>query len=206
MNDIQQPVEQSSTLQPTPPEPQPENQPPTLISPSNTKLMYAVIALIAVITAGGVLWWQGRDSGAPISSPTVSVTTVPTTTPPDPTADWQTYSKPNETFGIQYRVKYPQDWEVSQEVTDFIFSIQDKNGATLNIETPPLGFGVSGAESIITIDNKQAINISDTGQSVIHFSDKSLENIQIVYRYPDDKKTYYINLLDQILSTFKFTQ
>jgi len=194
-----EPYEQPQT---TPPSEQPE---PTRHGLFHNKLFgYGFLAIILVLVAGGVYAWQygGNNNPPPTPPPPANPVTS------DPTADWQKYFKENETFGIKYQVNYPEDWSLIASSTDNLFSIGN-NGAMLNIETPPLGFGVdlSQAEDVV-IDGNNATKVNYNAGSnkqgiVIQFVDKSLENIQIVFTYPSG---YNSQIFDQILSTFKFIE
>ncbi len=174
-----------------------------------------LIVLILAALVGGYLVYQNQPkptSPTPLSSET-------SVKEEDPTANWKTYTTDNFTF------KYPQNYIVKKTYDNFYDLYQNQNpidtrtvigvNATMSnvtssydravesakallenptIETVPLGIKLTGRQKLGSYGGGVLHKIA-----ILKFDDKA---IQIETADPDQVT---VDLFDQILSTFKFT-
>lgn len=140
--------------------------------------------------------------------------TIPTPTP-NPTANWKTYT------GSYFTFKYPSSWQQPQEAPDGSLGIKNANstGEFSVLSGNNSGHSVqeneqfiddmasSGAKKLLVDNSPAALGEEDTVGNVatafVLSKDKML--IYSVSISDQSKNTNIKNLLNQILSTFKFT-
>jgi hypothetical protein len=183
-------------------------------------LFLVLIPIFIALGAFGVLAYQKYFAAKPVA------TTSPTpATTPDPTADWKTYESTD--YGFSF--KYPYlGYSICPETAFFsIFQEKDLNCDGIVYEVPLISFRnwwttdlskeTPVSNRIIVVDGIQ-INI-DRYQSVGTSYGASTTNIIEIATIPLNDKNVQIyafgeasvfqkseDLLDQILSTFKFTE
>lgn len=173
--------------------------------------------VFGLLMLGGGLW-LGKMMYAPPSDikPVAVVFPIPTLVPADPVANWKTYSTNEFTF------KYPQGWQVGQPA-HFPDTYILQPSATFNAESQKDRVSVSVSESCL---NTQCLTVFDLdgyvkqwGFKIVGQSDVDnmkadkvlLPNGDTGYIMVKDKSAItistdkYYTELDQILSTFKFT-
>lgn len=193
-----------------------ENPPPKKFSLS-PKIIFIILALLILVVIGSSIYLSAGTQSKPTPKPTPSPTLKPTPTP-DPTADWKTFIPKTNTYSI----KYPSDWKIDTTLSPFSLS-------SVVISTVGLSFQVDenvgqGSLEDIAKDMAKKGTVSDTivnginGKAVDfklpnlnNNTSNSLKQIQLINK--GNEYTLILqnsegtpgNILNQILSTFKFT-
>ena len=196
---------------------QPTNTPS---KPKNSRIIFIGLALILFGILLGIL--AGRF--LPMSNiventtptPTIEVSVTPTPTA-DPTANWTTVNLKNcstRHTDFEYTLKVPSDWtfkKVQENTGRTVSSLTNKLGSSLEINRDTAGIGSVICTDGGVIDNP--FNTQITTQNGCFWSaDSKVKTYgaqytighqfgSFVFRSTGVEKT----LLDQILSTFKFT-
>ncbi|HUW24880.1 MAG TPA: PsbP-related protein [Patescibacteria group bacterium] len=221
-------------IPPTPPtsSPPPPAVPATPAPPQPTAklktfwfVVLGLVLVVGVLFAGIVLGQKGFLSGIlPSRQPLPTPTTIAQPTPtPDPTADWKTYSNSEGKFSV----KYPTEWTVkdlgslgsiTQNVSNVVLeadeykaqitiSVSDTDTARKSAEGEQKQsgekFSLDGTMATKWLESKekkaQGYVLAIKGDRVysILFECLSQECFET-------DKQYYLNIFNQILSTFKF--
>ncbi len=207
--------------QQTPPvEPTIQIQPPPVESGSKTKFILGfVCALLLLVVGGGVYYFMGnQQTGNSNQLTTISQTVQPTI---DPTANWKTYE--NEKYKMQF--KYPSSWQVLYDKqpdptgnpSKYSIVLQNNNETALSV-TLLKSNQYKTFESLSRINNLPSGPASITSREEIRVNGiKALSVNQndghegvILLDSNQNLITFEVNssdrpILDQILSTFKFT-
>lgn len=182
-----------------------------------------LVALLIAVAIGGYLVYTNYSNNRVKPTPSPKPTTQPSSAP-DLTANWKTYT--NAKFG--YYLKYPTDWSsfipsTEQDTLDSICLGKNPNKCVLNItvlegtswdeEQKLLGFTLSSKEGTkeISFAGANALKrigyFGETG-SLYGFVTILQRNNKVykiwVYQKTEDQLDY-TDAIDQILSTFKFT-
>ncbi len=210
---------------------QPQTPPPVQTSPQQTApkskfsfrkwpiLLLAILFLILIIGGGFLL--LSKKSVSPTPTPAPVVTTVPTPTP-DPTASWKTYTETG------FSIKLPTDWHRYYPYQGAILtyknyddSIPDEPATDkmlrIEINSQPSSQDLQTYVNSITTNNKsgpfQTTNLTIDGQPAIEIYQNN--SAPVIYVKPTNSDIIYIgflgsfanhkDLVNQILSTFKFT-
>jgi len=167
-----------------------------------TPKFIGVILIIVALGAGasyGIWWWGSQNSQVAI--PTVT---------PDPTANWKIYR--NDQYGFEFR--YPEGWFITEGMGMEVFlrRVGSDSFPEMSIQLTPSSSSnlLNQKQESISIDGKNYIKIS--GESPVRLSDGSawfLTHIVINNagkNYEIQADNFDEKLLNQILSTFKFTE
>ena len=168
-----------------------------------------MLGVVGGIFAGKQLYSQ--RPAAVFFSPTPVAREI---SPADPIANWKNYT--NTEFGFQ--IKYPDNWSIKEDKSlqglalitvtigapsqNTLLDIWVRNGTWSQVESE------LKAKSTTTVINgiEGLIESADKGKVYTFPSKKNGQIIQIVYGSSTSSPTGEIKILDQILSTFKFTQ
>jgi len=180
------------------------------------KLILVILSVVVVVAAGAVLAWQFWPS---IPSPTPSL-------PLDETEDWEVFR--NHEFN--YEIKHPHDWELKVNFENFAHITLRKEDATqskilmpglvdeyinanytIRIDVDNYNHAPDGEHGTIIIDGIDARQWSEpaapsSGDAVITELSKDSRFYSLTYTamaYPETHNKY-IDIYNQILSTFKF--
>jgi hypothetical protein len=216
------------TIPPQPPSIQPITQiPATPVNPkSNVVSVYVVIILLLSLGAVGFLMYQNWQLKQQISQvqPTLTPLITPTT-PPDPTADWKTYTNTVANFSL----RYPMDVLLNQDSKGLTTStLQVTVTKMSDIQDQPFNFTketaikdqqslqqgkygehvdwpTGGSEKVITIGGKPAKTY--TVFAVLEVCDVRFERTAIVYdqNYQIILRYTGPNTLKQSISTYLTT-
>jgi len=217
MDELQPELNNQPVMPQMPQEPAPMLIPPKHFGP---KFFVALVAIIILAGAsyGAIWWWWGRQQ--------IAQEVVPTFTPrTDETADWKTYT--NTQYGFEF--KYPADWTlqdgkeqgISPMFNSVIITKNLSNKEYLRIsftsskENLQQGFSgqekisLAGIEWIGSQYNNGVPGEDAPHDSLAYFSKYAGLNFQVDL-YPVTFLPYSTNrdinpILNQILSTFKFT-
>lgn len=174
-----------------------------------------VIASIGVsIAVGGYLLGANKTKTPPAAQ--ISVSPTPTS---DPTLNWKTYTN---TF-TNYQIKYPVQWEAIDKTgalqsSGFYITFSDPLGEDKNslalFSGKTTARGLEGLkklseENILVVDIEAkkytyipTLSSEQTSRTIIVDFEKNATHYSLQFDISDGK----LNLIDQILSTFKFTQ
>ena len=210
------------------PTPQIENSEPIKIeAPKQNNFLVVLLSvlLIASVIIAGFFAYQTQTLvkelvllkavATSISEPTIEPTTKTIATP-DPTANWKTYTNASS----NYQVKYPSDWKVVNQSAGSMGMVVSES-RYIEIGLGEGKSGTVGIEEIQMIPPSEEVNLTTTkivGNLTLRCNGKFTTdtktwcwvkvpnqekylNIQ-VFKNADDKMNAE---LDQILSTFKFT-
>ena len=221
----------SATPQATPPIVNQTSAPPTIQPPARSKKVFVIVLvalLILPLAAGGIAYKYLTNYNKPCATVLTWGRNIQTNTCkqypsscipegwkadqsckpspaqyPDPTADWKTYTYQNISF------EYPQDWvvvfdsKVANQPNGFSLHAQHKNAQGYQ----PDGFYLSTYDSgsnYRTSQEKTFSKIGDSGEDRIRFEEGSVSIFSSCAFYSQDQTI--LNICNQILSTFKFTQ
>ncbi len=117
------------------------------------------------------------------------------------TSGWQVYR--NEEYG--YELRYPKNWAIEDSTT---FSFRIKNdGSYFWLSMPPLGFGYNRQDAkiskIIIDDNIEAEKLEFTDTIIVNFKKDDTDGL-IRFKYDTERKSYFINLFEQIINNIRF--
>lgn len=188
---------------------------------------FVIVSIGVSIAIGGYLLGANKTKPQPVAQTSVTPSTSPT---PDPTANWKTYI--NESYGFE--IKYPNDWIVQDKLRQKPEKAASNNNLELSNsslpESPkfilfinPLGFGLPIPDKVyelspakdgkLEIINRQEIapikegmtNID--GHTIINSKTFEIDNNSYLFTFDfvQGGKDYE-PILNQILSTFKFTE
>lgn len=206
---------------------QPVNENSFLIS----KWKLIIFAVVSLILVGGGTYYLGAKQNKLIvqsQQQTVTPTIAPSTpTPtPDPTANWKTYIN---TYG-NYEVKYPSNWTavdgaLEDQQKGYLIKFSDVSGRDKNNAVFLSGPAVAHGAICLEVEKSEKIRVSGIeATKTIWF--RSKDTVHCGESDPREKITsvYFVNpkkdikyslefrimdgnfvLVDQILSTFKFT-
>jgi len=184
-----------------------------------------LICFSAIIILTGFLLFFKKPSPVAVQ-PTVNPKT--TTMPDIDIADWKTYK--NEEYGFE--VKYPKDFEGQEPesgdaLSDVLLGAEKTEGGNSyyftikirpNYKVDQITSGVKDAEKITVGDRPgykyfYTEGIGESGVALIQIGQDELSIIFDLigdsrqdFATANDRKIYVQNMLDQILSTFKFTE
>ncbi|MCX6792105.1 MAG: hypothetical protein NT149_03660 [Candidatus Gottesmanbacteria bacterium] len=202
-----------STIPPQPPTPTPTNSPqppptqpitpipPAPVKPkSNLLPVLIVILLLLSLGAAGFLVYQNRQLKQQISH--VQPTPTPLITPiitPDPTANWKTYVDKMNRFSFQY----PSTITIVDSNGKFSFIID-----AYTVQFDPDGahqWGEGMSQEQLDKLYMQAFQYPDNPDLKMYPDSAVLFYIEFTSVAEKNSASETIALLDQILSTFKFT-
>lgn len=219
---IQQPVQPTPPLQPVvPPQPEPKG--------INWLLIFVGFIITAIIFGGAFFLGQNYNQQANIT-PTPTIAKLPSPTPtPDPTANWKTYTLPDKSTGGKcdgsagYKINYPDNWSYTEatgtegKFVGFQETVNNKTYLSINrinnldnktldwwlLERRPEEKVIETEIKISGVNARQFTN-EIAGIKTIYLA-KSCYIFKIMADFPDDNSLEIKSILDQILSTFKFT-
>lgn len=202
-------MESMQTAQPTAPT-QPEK--PQAVAP------WLLIILIVVVLAGiGFFGWNYLQSKkvetvtpvatAPVVTPKVSVKVTPSVSPSVvSTADWKTY----ENKDLGFSLKYPADFLINAskgEIADYLVKLNSAKTSvdirvTGQIDKTISSWELSNAKiSKTTIDGLNWTVVEDKGNNLIHYFINNGDSGYDIFANNGS-----LDILESILSTFKFTK
>lgn len=198
---------------------------PTPVPPPTKKtnwvlILGIVLLLVSVLALVGYYLYQSNQLRVSVPTPIVLTSLSPVATT-DPTADWQTYTNP--TFGLSF--KYPSDYKITM-LNGSINLQKDSSRALLYLSefTNPKSLEISQWFESQPKEDIQPIKDTHVMTETILDGQKALKftKVQPETGYKDfliivGNKTnvYYLNfgplenevdISNQILSTFKFTE
>jgi len=214
---------QPSEIQGTPLQQSAETPPPEKPSrfTKRVKILIAIVLTILILLIAGVAgaYWYTTSNQTP-SQEKVEDTMTPTLTP-DPTADWNTYKGNNYTF------KYPNSWKFysSDEPTGTtdVNGIGEYHLSPIDINNSYIMLQVTSSEdTLLKLVEESIKNYSWTDKVIsttkinnieatkVTGQENGAERIAVVFEmgnfvYKLQSLEESVNLFDQILSTFKFT-
>jgi len=169
--------------------------------------LISAVALIAIAAAG--YFFYSTSAKAPADKQNQQ-RTPPVSTTQDETAAWKTYT--NDKFGFMFQ--YPSNLEIIDNSKDA------KEGAImLGFQNHPFGLtiekvGLTSSESYLNMPKISQKTINGISWDILHFELNSPESggPQFVYQTVNNGYRYVVNYteqiqtdIDQILSTFRFT-
>ncbi len=183
-----------------------------IITQDKTNWKYILIVAVLAAIVGGISYWQYQEMqkeefGGEINIPEKAVE--------DETADWKTYR--NEEYGFEFQ--YPEDWTIKENafgsaVSMFNLVVEPNDTAHLPrpirinilpndwIERVQKSFEEDGIELLdVQIDRVDGVRYNHT--------DEGLPQIDFLIPRGDywvviGGKKEYIDILNQVLDTFKF--
>lgn len=203
---------------------QPNTQPPPRFNPLkfNRNILIGLIASILVAIAIFASYFVSGSSQTKTAISKPKVTSSPT---PDPTANWKTYS------GSSFTFKYPESWNVQEENDNVYFGdsqiVNARNSKMLitildgNLEEAKRlwEFGDVGLLNKTEQINSEVMDGVEITKAVVSFSQYDHD----LNKYVEESRSYQVlvplsntttlrfytkisekNILDQILSTFRF--
>ena len=121
------------------------------------------------------------------------------TIPADPTANWKTYSANGFSF------KYPSEWKKEPVFgVTYLKTRYDQYIPTTRIEPNPRKTAVDGKSAII-YETKGSGHPLPTGYSIMEVVIEKDDTSSYIVYFNGDRSVISNELIDQILSTFKFT-
>jgi len=197
------------------PTPDPITPPPTGGPSHRWGLLGAFFVLALLLSAVAYFFLSEKYAAEPV---------IPSYTPRDTAADWKTYANPSVGFSFQY----PSDFTITNQTDEQDPDNTQKRSVSFEINNQSLFFGIVvnwGGRGGISIANPITKTVSANGTDITYSTGKQQEfggteelmdrvwvsmftndgnRYEIIFRSPDgsDRTT----LVDQILSTFKFTQ
>ena len=199
---------------PSVPQPVPEPSKPKV----NKRLVMIIAAILLLLVAGGIaayflVFKNQTAQPSPLGSP------EPTAEAADPTADWKTYE------GKYFTFKYPSSWNYDTNA----YSVDPDNLEVINLRISPNAVfetsyknrdydeflkGLADRKStklIVASRDSAKFEVDSNGNeplpagfSIISIVVKGPANTSYLINFNGDKKEITDELVDQILSTFRF--
>lgn len=166
----------------------------------NTRLIILIVIMILVgILAIGYFWYQNRQTPLPTQTQNLTVATST-----DQFADWKTYTNTE----YEFEFKYPTNWQ-DKEVQNGSWDFQstDFSNNVHGIGIPPIGdMWVEIMQGNCNSSSTDFVNESAPEEPDISEKTVCSNNFQITLGLwnKDSDFTNHKELLNQILSTFKF--
>lgn len=184
----------------------------------NQKLLLFGVVLLVLVGAGSYVLGT-KKSQTPVQK--VAISPTPT---PDPAINWKTYNakilvaesdlkKAGLSSSPMMSIRYPFEWSINPLIENQV--IFTENNKQYKVRFNEAGMGLPPNPNITSTDEKISVN-QYTGNKKI-FKDKSeiflmaidigneYFRTNIIFDVPSTNQEKYLQIFDQILSTFEFT-
>lgn len=173
--------------------PQVVEEKPVSSSLNLVKRFFIVWILIAIFVTAGILYatyYLGVQQGKTAPQATKLSPTIAPSPVPDPTANWKTYTT------SEFSIKYPPDWEVKDILKNNTLDWLKTTTIFIGIRPTSLAYDVV-AQIRVTTDSPERV----AKEGVVKTHNGKTYIFNNAGRGTGEEQT-----VDQILSTFRFTQ